>query len=290
MRIDLHTHSAVSDGTQPPAELVRAAAAAGIDVMALTDHDTLAGVPRAAAEGRRVGVRVLPGLEMSSRLRGASVHLLAYFVDAFYPPLADELARIRDGRQHRTAAIVDRLVAHGLPLTAADVRRAAGSAASIGRPHVADALVELGVVTDRDEAFARWLADGRPGAVPKYEPGTAAAVALVRAAGGVPVIAHPWGRPSADVLTPGTLAALGEHGLVGVEVDHDDHDADTRRRLRALVRELGMVVTGSSDTHGAGKPGYDVGCNTTDPDEYERLLEAARVIARVAGRGGPDAS
>ncbi len=275
MRIDLHTHSAISDGTDPPDVLVRNAAAAGLDVIALTDHDTFDGWDAAMAAGREHGVVVIGGVEISTTLGGAGVHLLAYLPDPGYRPLVTELERIRAHRTGRLALIIDRLADIGVHLTEQDVMAVARRASSLGRPHVADALVAKDYVRDRDEAFTKWLSEGRPAYVPRYSPSTADAIGLVRRAGGVAVLAHPWGRSSRRVLTRQAIEALARAGLAGIEVDHDDHDEADRAALRALAAELDLIVTGASDHHGAGKHGHEHGTNTTDPDQYERVLERA---------------
>lgn len=292
MRIDLHAHSNISDGTESPAELVRHAAAAGLDVVAITDHDTVVGWQEATAEAAQAGIVVVPGVEVSTVLaapdgRAVGVHVLAYLPDAGYVPFAAELERIRDDRADRLRRIVERLNGLGVRITTADALAAASDAVTLGRPHVADALVANGYVVDREEAFGRWLAENGPAYVPKYAPATTGAIGLIRAAGGVAVLAHPWGRGSREVLGGDTIRHLAAAGLAGLEVDHSDHDARSRERLRGLARELDLVVTGSSDHHGTGKTGHALGTDTTAPDQYERLLERARTAARDAGRVAP---
>lgn len=287
MRIDLHTHSLASDGTQTPAELVRAAADAGLDAFAITDHDTADGWDEAAAAAAETGVALVRGMEISTRHGGRGVHLLAYLPDPSYPPLLAELDRILAGRDSRVPAMVDRLRALGIDISVADVESAAGAATSTGRPHVADALVARGVVADRDEAFTRFLTAGRPAYADRYAAPLTGTIDLVRAAGGVAVVAHPWGRHERSSLDEAALAELADHGLAGLEVDHEDHDDEARERLRAVARNLDLVVTGSSDHHGAGKVGHDLGCNTTHPDEFERLLELAAAAAAASGRPVP---
>lgn len=286
MRIDLHTHSNRSDGTLTPRELVAHAHDVGLDVLALTDHDTTEGwaSARAAAAGR--GLRLLPGIEVSCRYAGAGVHLLAYLLDPAYPPLVEELDRVLDGRNARLPRILARLNGLGIDIEIADVARVSGDAAATGRPHVADALVAAGAVRDRDEAFARFLGPGGPAYVDRYGADLVTMIGTVRDAGGVSVLAHPWARRHRhDALDRAGLAELREAGLAGVEVDHEDHDADARARLRALAEDLGLLVTGSSDFHGTGKAGHDIGCNTTDPAQLDRLLELADTAAARAGRG-----
>jgi predicted metal-dependent phosphoesterase TrpH len=287
VRIDLHTHSRASDGTDSPAGLVRAAAAAGLDVLAITDHDTSDGWAEAVAEAERTGVELVRGMEISTRHRGRGVHLLAYLPDPTYPPLAEELQQVLTGRASRVPAMIGRLNGLGIDITADDVRRAADGTAATGRPHIADALVTLGVVADRSQAFAEYLGWGKPAHVDRYAAPLEEAIRAVAGAGGVSVIAHPWGRGGLGRPDRETLAALQQVGLAGLEVDHQDHDAAMRAELRAIARELGLVVTGSSDYHGDGKSDHDLGCNTTAPEDYERLLGLARESAVASGRQTP---
>ena len=274
MRIDLHTHSSVSDGTDAPADLVRAAQAAGLDVVALTDHDTAAGWPQAQRAADDLGITLVPGMEISTRLGSTSVHLLAYFLDPTHPPLMAALDKILDGRNGRLPAICAQLQALGLDVSEEAVRRSAGDAAATGRPHVADVLVAIGAVRSRDEAFAKYLNPGRPAYVRRYACPVEEAIKLVRDAGGVPVIAHPWGRSTA-AMTEEALAGLADLGLRGIEVDHQEHSPQARATLRAIARNLDLIATGSSDHHGTGKVDHDLGCNTTDPEEYERIVALA---------------
>jgi len=288
MRIDLHTHSDRSDGTDAPAALAEQAHAGGIDVLALTDHDTTEGWDEAAAEARRLGLVLVPGIEVSCRFAGHGVHLLAYLPDPGYPPLVEELDRILDGRRSRLPATLAKLRALGIDVGAEDVRRAAGGAVALGRPHVADALVAKGVVRDRKEAFDTLLGTGGPAYVDRYAADLVTMIRTVAAAGGVSVIAHPWAsRHRHEGLDEAGLARLVEVCLAGVEVDHQDHDRATRDRLRATARDLGLVVTGSSDFHGAGKTNHEIGCNTTSEADFERLLELAGDSASRSGRRTP---
>ena len=286
MRIDLHTHTDRSDGTDTPAELVRNARAAGIDVLAITDHDTTVSWDEAARVAEEVRVSLVRGIEVSTRFAGHGVHLLAYLPDPTHPDLVAELDRVLDGRDNRLPGILAKLAALDIHLEPEDVRRLAGDAAALGRPHVADALVEAGVVASRDEAFAELLGPGGPAYVDRYAADLVTMLHTVTDAGGVSVIAHPWAsRHEHSALDGEGLELLRAHGLAGVEVDHEDHDGPTRERLRGLAGELDLVVTGSSDYHGSGKSGHDLGCNTTDPEQLERLLELA---ARTAERSGRD--
>jgi predicted metal-dependent phosphoesterase TrpH len=287
VRIDLHTHSRASDGTDSPAELVRAAATAGIDVLAVTDHDTSDGWVEATEAAHETGVTLVPGMEISTRHRGRGVHLLAYLPDPTYPPLAEELQRVLRGRAGRVPAMLERLNALGIDISADDVRRAADGTAASGRPHVADALVTLGVVPDRTAAFDRYLGWGKPAHVDRYAAPLEDTIRAVAGAGGVTVIAHPWGRGGLGRPDEPTLAALKEVGLAGIEVDHQDHGAEARAELRAIARNLGLVATGSSDYHGDGKVDHELGCNTTAPEELDRLLDAAGAASAASGRSTP---
>lgn len=288
MRIDLHTHTDRSDGTDTPAELVRNARAADVDVLAITDHDTTVGWDEATDAAQALGVRLLRGIEVSTRYAGHGVHLLAYLPDPSHPELVAELDRVLDGRDNRLPGILARLRELDIYLEADDVRRRAGDAAALGRPHVADALVEAGVVNSRDQAFAELLGPGGPAYVDRYAADLVTMIHTVADAGGVTVIAHPWAsRHEHSALDGEGLQRLRDHGLAGVEVDHEDHDTATRERLRGLARELDLVVTGSSDYHGLGKEGHDLGCNTTDPEQLERLLELAARAAEKSGRDCP---
>lgn len=287
MRIDLHAHSDVSDGTAPPASVVRDAAAAGLDVVALTDHDTTRGWDEAERTALEVGIDLVRGLEISCTHRGRGLHLLAYLPDPTHPGLRDLLGRIVEGRGDRLPAMLARLREAGVDIDRADLDREGSRTAATGRPHVADALVRLGVVADRDAAFRDWLDPGRPGYVDRWAATVTDMVRVVGEAGGVSVVAHPWGRGGRAALPEEEIAVLASLGLAGIEVDHQDHDEEARRRLRDLAAELDLVATGSSDHHGAGKVDHDLGCHTTDPEQYARLLERAATAASASGRDVP---
>lgn len=278
MTIDLHVHSAASDGTEPPAVLVAAAAAAGLDTIALTDHDTTAGWAEASAAAAELGIGLVPGIELSCHLAGISVHLLAYLPDPEHPGLRAVMDRVRDDRIDRLRRMVA-LIAEDHPLTWEDVQAQVGStggvAATVGRPHLADALVARGVVTDRDQAFATLLHRSSPYYVPHYAPEARALVETVVAAGGVPVIAHPRAEQRGRVLDDAQLASLAGAGMAGLEVDHRDHTPSDRAALRDLAARLGLFTTGSSDYHGTGKTNR-LGENVTAPGVLERILELGR--------------
>ena len=281
MRIDLHTHSSVSDGTDTPTQLVRKAAEAGVDVLGLTDHDTFDGLREAKLAAEGTDLTVLPGLEMSCQLDGASVHLLGYGCDPHDESLLNELTRVRVGRTGRLPEMLAKLADLGMPLTEAEIAEQVGSSPSLGRPHVADAMVAKGYVADRQQAFDEYLYDGGPAYANRYSCDIRRGIELIRRAKGVPVIAHPWGRGRAQQLTPAVLSELTmEYRLEGVEVNHPDHDADTRQRLGALATRLGLLHLGSSDHHGLGKVNNDLGCETTAPEVYEEL------VRRIRSRGG----
>ncbi|GAA1246076.1 PHP domain-containing protein [Kitasatospora nipponensis] len=286
MRIDLHAHSNASDGTDSPAELVAAAVAAGLDVVALTDHDTVAGHEEAAAAVRALpaGSRLslVTGAELSCRVDGVSLHLLAYLFDPTEPAFAQERTLVRTDRFRRGQAVVERCRSLGAPISWEQVRRIAGEG-SVGRPHIASALVEAGVVGSVSEAFtADWLANGGRADVPKHETDPFEAVRLVRGAGGVPVFAHPGAAKRGRTVPEQTIADLAAAGLGGLEVDHTDHDEPTRARLRGFAAELGLFATGSSDYHGSRKT-VGLGDFTTAPEAYEALLDqatGAKVVSR----------
>jgi 3',5'-nucleoside bisphosphate phosphatase len=275
VRIDLHTHSSASDGTDTPGDLVREAKAAGLDVVALTDHDATSGWAEAQRVADEVGITLVPGLEISTKYHHRGVHLLGYLPDPAHPPLVAALDRILAGRTERTPAMVEALRQHGIDITEEDVRREAGGSVAAGRPHVADALVRKGVARDRTHAFEAFLNPGKPGYRNRYAAELEDMIRLLVDAGGVPVIAHPWGRHGGTILDEEAFASLKEIGLAGIEVDHQDHPPELRERLRVIARDLDLIATGSSDYHGLGKVDHDLGVNTTDPEQYERLVSLA---------------
>jgi predicted metal-dependent phosphoesterase TrpH len=272
VRADLHVHSNASDGTDPPAEVMSRAARAGLDVVALTDHDTVAG----HAQARRAlpaSLILVPGMELSCTLDGNSMHLLAYLFDPDDPDLAAQTQRIRDDRVLRAQAMVDRLIDLGVPITWADVAAIAGSAV-VGRPHIARAMAASGAIASPDQAFTRdWIADGGRAYVDRYALEPVQAIGLVRAAGGVAVVAHP--RANRDLLvTDEQLAGLAAAGLAGVEVFHPDQPEAEQASLLALTRDLGLIATGGSDDHGT-LTGHRIGSHTAAPGAYESLIAQA---------------
>ncbi|WP_328915925.1 MULTISPECIES: PHP domain-containing protein [unclassified Streptomyces] len=286
MRIDLHTHSAASDGTDTPADLIRNAAASGLDVVALTDHDTVSGHAEAGAALRALDtpLTLVPGAELSCRVDGISMHMLAYLFDPDEPELYRERELVRDDRVPRARGMVAKLQELGVPVTWEQVARIAGVAedtpgppggVSVGRPHVAAAMVELGVVDSVSDAFTdQWLADGGRAYVAKHELDPFDAVRLVKAAGGVTVFAHPGAHKRGRTVPDGVIARLAAAGLDGIEVDHMDHDVPTRARLRTFAAEHGLLATGSSDYHGSRKTCV-LGEYTTDPEVYREIARRA---------------
>jgi 3',5'-nucleoside bisphosphate phosphatase len=270
VRIDLHTHSTASDGTDPPAEVMRRAAAAGLDVVALTDHDTLAG-HREARDALPPGLALLTGMELSCRLDGRSVHMLAYGVDPGNAELAAETAAIVAARVGRAQGMVEALRALGVDITWPQVQALAAGGV-VGRPHIARAMVAAGAITSPDEAFtADWIGSGGRAYVSRYALDPVAAIGLIRDAGGVAVLAHPRAVSRAEQLSEATIAGLAAAGLAGLEVAHPDQDRAVRQRLAALAARLDLVATGGSDDHGS-LTGYRIGCETTSPQAYERLI------------------
>jgi 3',5'-nucleoside bisphosphate phosphatase len=269
-RIDLHAHSNRSDGTFTPSELVRLAADRELDVVALTDHDTTDGLGEAFAEGVRSGVEVVPGVEFSAEFDHTSVHVLCYWMYVEDEGLQAELHRLREDRYRRGELMVERLRELGVPVEFERVREIAGEA-TIVRPHVAQAMVEAGVVETEKEAFERYIGDGRPGHVAKHALDPVDAVALIRAAGGVCVLAHPgmWGDQSSIPET--LIARMADAGMRGLEVEHPDHAPEARDHYRRLAAELGLVATGGSDCHGLRYDPVRLGTCLCNSEAFEAL-------------------
>jgi predicted metal-dependent phosphoesterase TrpH len=268
--IDLHTHSSVSDGTETPSQLVRAALAAGVGTIGLTDHDSTAGWHEAFTAAEGTGLTIIPGMELSTNYGPASVHMLAYLFDPLDGAIIAETARIRDGRLHRAERIVER-IAVDYDLTWDDVLAESTDGSTLGRPHIADALVRKGHVPNRSAAFESIL-HWRSGYYEKYyAPSPLEGVRMIVAAGGVPVLAHPatYGRyrPMNDTV----IRELADEGLFGLELDHRDNTDEGKRQLRALAERYGLEITGASDYHGEGKPNR-LAENTTSPEVLEKLI------------------
>jgi 3',5'-nucleoside bisphosphate phosphatase len=281
VRADLHSHSTASDGTCPPAEVMSRAREAGLDVIALTDHDTVAGHNEARA-ALPPGLTLVPGMELSCRLDGHSLHLLGYLFDPAGPELAAECAAIRSSRIDRARAMVARLTELGAPVSWEQVTTIAGDGV-VGRPHVARALAESGVVASPADAFSPdWIGTGGRAHVPRYALDPVRAIGLVRGAGGVTVLAHPRAGSRGWVISDEAIARLAAAGLAGIEVEHPDHDPAQREHLRALAADLGLVASGGSDDHGA-LTGYRIGCDTISPENYQRLIAQATGAAPAGG-------
>ncbi|HEY7755877.1 MAG TPA: PHP domain-containing protein [Actinomycetota bacterium] len=272
--IDLHTHSDRSDGTFTPSEVVRHAAERGLDVVALTDHDTTAGIEEALAAGRELGVEVVPGVEFSAEHLGTSVHVLCYWMDVEDASLQEELGRLRDDRFRRGELMVSKLRELGFDVSFDRVREIA-QGGNIVRPHVAQAMVEAGIVASEEEAFDRWIADGRPAHVPKHALAPIDALPLIREAGGLCVLAHPgmWGDQSE--VPEDLIEAMAGAGMAGLEVDHTDHDPEQRARYRALADRFGVIATGGSDCHGTRYEPIRLGTSRCAPEAFAALRELA---------------
>jgi len=271
--IDLHTHSNNSDGTNTIRENVALALERGLGGIAITDHDTTAGYAEAAASAEGTGLVIVPGIEFSAEYDGASLHVLAYWVDPADPPLVEELKRLTDTRFRRGELMIEKLQELGYDISFEQVRAIAGDDL-IARPHVAQAMVEAGIVTTEKEACDRFISDDGIAYVPKHALDPMDALGLIGAAGGVCVLAHPamWKGNGAvpDTLIEGMAAA----GMGGLEVDHPDHDEAQRAHYRELAGRLDLVPTGASDCHGA-RYGYRLGCETTPAELVDELRRRA---------------
>ncbi len=283
MRIDLHVHSTASDGTVPPAELMGLAVEHRLSVIALTDHDTVAGWAEAAA-AVPPGVTLVPGIEVSARWQGVEpgigLHLLAYLPDPQHPELCSELRRVRDNRSGRAQRMVELMRAGGIDVTWPEVLDDAAGA-PVGRPHLAQALIRRGLVDTVSEAFApQWL--GRRFRLPKEDLEVFAALRLIRAAGGVPVFAHPLAYRRGRVVPDHVIGEMVAAGLAGLEADHPDHGPAERARARELAARYDLFVTGSSDFHGTNKT-TPLAVELTDRASYDAILAQATGSAPVLG-------
>jgi len=280
MIIDLHTHSTYSDGTDKPSELINKALAAGITIIGLTDHDSIGGWQEATAS-LRPGISLVPGAEISCQTAdGISVHILGLLFDSSNSELMNTLEKTRENRHGRMEKIIARINEAGIHITMSDVLAELSDGATLGRPHLADALVKKGVVASRDEAFTQMLHNNSKYYVSHYSPTPEDAIALIKAAGGVSVIAHPMASHRGRTISLETFGSLIDSGLDGIEVDHRDHSPDEKKQLISLANGSNLVMTGASDYHGNGKLN-SLGEYTTNPDQWQRLesrANARRVI------------
>jgi predicted metal-dependent phosphoesterase TrpH len=284
--IDLHTHSNRSDGTDTPAELVRAAAAAGLSAIAITDHDTTAGWADAAA-ALPPGLRLVRGAELSCESRDGrggwcTVHLLAYLFDPSSPVIVTEQARLRVERRRRLRLMAAQMAAEGLPVDADEIFASLPPDAPAGRPHLAAALIKAGVVSSVDEAFASYLRTGGPYHIGRADTPVLDAIQMIAEAGGITVLAHGFARHRGRTVTPDVVKELAAAGLGGVEVNHPDHTPENRADLLDLAADLGLLVTGSSDYHGGHKT-IRLGQESTAPDMLDAIVERATGAELLTG-------
>jgi hypothetical protein len=281
--IDLHTHSTVSDGSDPPERIPELAVEAGCSAVALTDHDSLAGIGAARRRAEEVGITLVPGCEVSCRSAGTGgMHVLVYFVEDEASPLGLELVRLREDRRRRNLALADRLVSLGIPITYEMVVAEAGGEAGVGRPHFAAAMVAVGAADSIDDAFERFLTNRRPGFVPKSRLSGADVAGLARASGGVAVLAHPFSMGLSGDPLARAVGELATAGFAGIEAIYGRYSPRQRQTLGNLARRFDLVATGGSDHHGDIKPDLRVGTGRGDlkvPDRVLGQLEARRPTA-----------
>lgn len=270
---DLHTHTSFSDGTNSPAENVALAAERGLAGLAITDHDTTEGFDEAIASAAAADLEMVTGIEFSAEYEGASLHVLSYWVDAADEPLRAELQRLTDTRFRRGEMMVEKLQELGYEISFDQVREIAGGGL-IARPHVAKAMVDAGIVPTEKEAFDRFISDDGIAYVPKHALHPVDALSLIRGAGGVCVLAHPGMWKGAGSVPDVLIEEMTDGGMVGLEVDHPDHDEQQRAYYRAMAERLDLVPTGASDCHGA-RYDYRLGCETTDADRFAELKRRA---------------
>jgi predicted metal-dependent phosphoesterase TrpH len=270
---DLHTHSTCSDGTNTITENVRLAQERGLAGIAITDHDTTDGYDEAFAAAEGSDLEIVTGIEFSAEYSGASLHVLAYWVDPTHEGLREELQRLHDTRFRRGELMVEKLRELGYDLSFERVRSIAGDDL-IARPHVAQAMVEAGIVQTEKQAFDEYISDDGPAYVPKHALDPVDALELIRDAGGVCVLAHPGMWKGSGSVPEELIERMAEGGMVGLEVDHPDHDEDQRARYREMAERLDLVPTGASDCHGA-RYGYRLGCDTTPAEVYGELRRRA---------------
>lgn len=278
MTVDLHLHSKASDGTESPAQVVRRASRLGVTTIALTDHDTLAGIAEAKAAAAPLPIDLIPGTELSVDWPTGKMHLLVYFLEPIAGPLQDRLAWLREGRNRRNAAIVNRLQQLGYDVTLGEAE-AQAEGPSVGRPHIADALVTKGYFDARSEAFHDLLADGGAAYIERVRLSAEEAISLARDSGAVPVIAHPYTIGLGRAEYRAAFRELTSLGLGGIEAYYPEHTPALRSHLASIADQLGIVATGGSDYHGTGKPGLEIGTGRGDlivPDHVVTALAASR--------------
>jgi hypothetical protein len=274
LKIDLHTHTTYSDGTDNPSELINKALAAGITIIGLTDHDSISGWQE-ATNALRSGISLVPGAEISCQtLDGISVHILGLLFDSSNSELMNTLKKTRENRHSRMEKIIARINEAGIEITMNDVLAQLSDGATLGRPHLADALVKKGVVASRDEAFTQMLHNNSKYYVSHYSPTPETAIGLIKAAGGVSVIAHPMASHRGRTISLETFGSLIDSGLDGIEVDHRDHSPAEKIELISLASGSNLVMTGASDYHGNGKLN-SLAEYTTKPEQWEKLEERA---------------
>lgn len=272
--IDLHTHTTFSDGTDTPTQLINKALAAGITTIALTDHDSISGWQEATS-ALRPGISLVPGAEVSCQtLDGISVHILGLLFDPSNTTLIDTLEKTRENRYGRMEKIIAKINEAGIDISMSDVLEQLSDGATLGRPHLADALVKKGVVASREEAFTQMLHNHSKYYVSHYSPTPETVIKLIKEAGGVSVIAHPMASHRGRTISLDTFGSLIQAGLDGIEVNHRDHSAEEKTQLIALARDSKLVMTGASDYHGNGKLNL-LGEYTTEPEQWQKLEERA---------------
>jgi 3',5'-nucleoside bisphosphate phosphatase len=271
---DLHTHSTYSDGTNSIAENVGLARERGLAGIGITDHDSTAGFEQAEAAVEGTDLEIVPGIEFSAEYDGASLHVLGYWVDDMNDALREEIRRLQDTRFRRGELMIAKLQELGYPISFERVREIAGGDL-IARPHIAEAMVEAGIVTDERQAFDEYISDAGPAYVPKHALDPVDALDLIQNASGVCVLAHPGMWRGSDSVPEDLIERMAAAGMVGLEVDHPDHDEALRARYRAMAARLDLVPTGASDCHGA-RYDYRMGSDTTPADRYQELRRRAR--------------
>lgn len=279
-RLDLHLHTTYSDGSLPPADVLALAQKAGVTALAITDHDMVDGLPEAFEAGARLGIEVIPGVEISSRYGNSELHILGYYLDWQNPILVERMACLRESRHKRNPLIIEKLQALGLDISYEEVKDLAGKGA-VGRPHIARVLMEKGYVQSAKEAFDRYLADGKPAYVPRELPDPTVAIAWIREAKGVAVLAHPlWVKPKGEDFA--TLCGkLKAEGLGGIEVHYSTHSKQQTSDFLSVAKKLDLLITGGSDFHGVTKPDIEVGIGKGGLKVPSKLLEPLKKAATV---------